>query len=118
MTINPGNYNIIIYGGYSLNQIFTWSDQNGNIVNLAGFTATLEGRYNLTDSSPFLTLSTSNGGIVLGGSAGTITLLMSTAATAALTPGVGVYNLQITSPTGEVDPLMQGTITVQEMPTR
>lgn len=118
MTITPGNYNLTIYPGYSVNQTFTWLDQNGNPVNLTSYGALLEARYNLTDTSAFITLSTGAGSIVLGGSAGTITLIMSTAQTATLIPGIGVYNLQITTASGEVDPLLQGQIIIQELPTR
>lgn len=118
MTITPGNLNITIYTSRTFNTVLTWTDSSGNPVNLTGYTASLEARYNLTDASPFITLTTSNGGITLGGSAGTITLSMSPAATASLTPGQGVYDLEMTALSGEQDTLLEGIVTVQESVTR
>lgn len=118
MTITPGNFNFIIYAGRTLDILLTWADQNNSPINLTGYTAQLEARYNLTDSSPFITLTTSNGGIILGDAAGTITIFMSPGATSSLIAGEGVYDLEMTSPAGQQDSLIQGIVTVQEMPTR
>lgn len=116
-TITPGNFNFTVYQGYTLGQQFFWTDQNNNPIDLTGYNSILDAKYSLTDTNPFLSLSTSNGGITLGGTAGTITLAMSTAQTSALTPGIGIYNLQITDSLGNVNPLMYGTLIVQQLPT-
>jgi hypothetical protein len=60
----------------------------------------------------WLTLTTANGGITLGGAAGTITITASATATAALTaPAVGVYDLELV--TGStVRRLAAGEVTV------
>lgn len=117
MTINPANLNLTIYQGYTFNDVWYWENEDGTPVDLTTYTATIQARYNLTDSSPFLTLSTSNGGITLGGTAGSILVNMSSAATATLTPGEGVWNLQMVGG-GISGALLQGIIIIQEMPTR
>lgn len=117
MTINPANLNLTIYQGYTFNDVWYWENEDGTPVDLTTYTATIQARYNLTDSSPFLTLSTLNGGITLGGTAGSILVNMSSAATATLTPGEGVWNLQMVGG-GISGALLQGIIIIQEMPTR
>ena len=69
-------------------------------------------------TSPFLTLTTENGGIALGGSAGTITLTISAAATAALTAASGCYDLELVSGSGLVTRLLQGRVVVSREVTR
>ena len=118
MAITPGNFNFTIYIGNTLNIPLTWSDQTGTPINNTGYSATLECRYNLTDSSPFLTLSSPSNGITLSGSTGIITLNANTSTTAALNAGIGLYDLQMTDTLGNVFTLLQGTVTVQEMITR
>lgn len=112
MTITPGNYDITIYQGASFNQLLTWRDENNALVNLTGYTARMMARNAAGASSPFLTLTTENGGIALGGAAGTITLSMTPAQTAALAPANGVYDLELASAGGTVTRLLQGSLFV------
>lgn len=118
-TITPGNLNLTIYTSDTFSASFTWNDSGGNPMNLTGYTARMQGRYNLTDTSPFITFQT--GGtpsITLGGVAGTIALLASSSVTSLLAAGVGLYDLQLTDGSGNTFTLLQGSLTVQEMVTR
>jgi hypothetical protein len=117
-SVTPAAFNFTILQGRTFNYSFTWTDGSGNPVDLTGYTAQMYCRYNLTDTTPFLQLTTSNGGIALGGTSGTITLSASTSTTSALTAGIGVYDLELISGSGIANSLLVGTITVQEMPTR
>ena len=118
MTISPGTYDITIYQGTTFNQQFTWKDQNNALVNLTGYTARMMARAGIDSSTPFITLTTANGGISLGGAAGTITLLMSDASTSALVNGKGVYDLEVINGSGTVTRLLQGNIFISAEVTR
>jgi hypothetical protein len=113
-----GTYDITIEQGATFRRILTWRDGNGVAVNLTGWTARLQMRRSLTASSPFLELNTESGGLVLGGSAGTIEIVISAEATAALDQKHGVYDLEMVSGSGEVTRLLQGRVTLDREATR
>lgn len=112
MTITPGNYDITIYQGATFNQLFTWRDENNTLINLSGYTARLMARTAAGAATAFITLTTENGGVALGGAAGTVTLNMSAAQTAALSPVNGVYDLEMVDSGGLVTRLLQGNLFV------
>lgn len=118
MTTAPGNYDITLYQGTSFNQQFTWKDENDTLINLTGYTARMMARTSVDEPTPFITLTTANGGIALGGAAGTITLIMSDTATSALTTTSGVYDLELVSGGGVVTRLLQGNLMVSNEVTR
>ena len=84
---------------------------NGTPVNLTGWTASMMVRKNYTDASPVLTLTTENGGIALGGSAGTIILTASSTLTSAMPAGTGVYDLELYTGS-ETRKLLRGDVTI------
>jgi hypothetical protein len=112
-------YDLLIDQGATLNIVATWKDSSGTPINLTGYTARMSVRATFTSSSSVLDLNTSNGGITLGGSAGTITITASATTTAALTaPFSGVYDLELVSGGGVVTRLLEGTATVSPEVTR
>jgi hypothetical protein len=117
MTISPGNYDITIYQGATFTQQFTWKDQNGTAIDLTGYTARMMARTAVDNATPFISLAT-GGGIALGGAAGTITLTMSDAQTAALAAQYGVYDLELIDGSGNVSRLLQGNLFVHKEITR
>ena len=117
MTFSPGNYDITIYQGATFSQVLTWKDGNDALVNLTGYTARMMARTSVDGATPFLTLTTENGGIALGGAAGTITLSVNAAGTAALTQS-GVYDLELVSTSGLVTRLLQGSLFISREVTR
>jgi len=116
--MTAGNYDIVIEQGATFNLPITWKDQNNNPINLSGFTANMMMRATPSDTSSFINLTTSNGGITLGGSAGTIAIYMSSAATAAITQTHGVYDLILTDNSGNVTRLLQGNVIINQDVTR
>ena len=104
MTISPGNYDLTIYQGATFSQTLTWKDASNMLVNLTGYTARMMARTAVSAASPFITLTTENGGITLGGTAGSVTLNMTAAATSAITEALGVYDLELVAPGGDVPP--------------
>ncbi len=113
-----GKLNMVIEQGATFNPVLTWKDANDAAIDLADWTARMHIRAEITDADPLLTLTTEDGGITLGGAAGTISLLISAADTADLDWESGVYDLEMVSPSGIVTRLLKGTVTVQAEVTR
>lgn len=87
-------------------------------VDITGCSARMQVRSVVDDATVLLELSTANGGIALGGAAGTITLQLSAAATTALTWVRGVYDLEITLSDASVRRLLEGSVKVKPEVTR
>lgn len=112
-----------IIQGATFTQSLTWKtkpDENTTAtpVDLTGCTARMQVRAKVNASEVLLTLTTENGGIALGGTAGTIELLIDADDTAALTWAAGVYDLEIVYPGGQVRRLMYGSVSVSPEVTR
>lgn len=99
-----GDYNFTVGQGETWNPTLTLTDSAGALVNLTGYTARLTIRETYASESALISLTTENGGITLGGAAGTIALLATATQTAALvvpdSPGTPpskrlVYDLEL-----------------------
>jgi hypothetical protein len=92
-----GNYDIVVEQGATFGLVITWRDSAGALVNLTSYTAFLEVRRGRTTpvGPLILSMTTSNGCIALGGALGTITLALTATQTAALTPGIYEYDLEM-----------------------
>lgn len=115
--------NRAIIQGATYTQSLTWKtaadeDATKTPVDLTGCTARMQVRAKVGASEVLLTLTTENGGISLGGTAGTIDLLIDAEDTAELTWSAGVYDLEIVYPGGQVRRLMYGTVAVSPEVTR
>lgn len=91
--------------------VLTWTADDV-AVNLTGCTAKMQIRETFEASTALATVDTSGGGIVLGGTAGTITLNIPAATTATLTPGTFVYDILLTWPSGAKQVIVRGTVMV------
>lgn len=87
-------------------------------VDLTGCTARMQIRSEVESPTVLLELSTTNGRIVLGGPAGTATMTIDAATTAATEWDSGVWDLEITHPGGEVSRMAEGTASVSPEVTR
>lgn len=105
-------YNFTLEQGTTYDQTLTWKTQADVPINLTGSTARMQLRQSPESSTALLNLTTENGGITLGGSAGTVRLLITATQTALLTFNVAVYDLEIVSSSGVVTRLMKGSITL------
>lgn len=115
--MTAGIYDIVIEKGATWNPVITWKDSAGAAINLTGYSARLQIREKVTSSSALVSL-TSSSGITLGGAAGTITPLISSTDTAALSFTTGVYDLELISGSGVVYRVLQGKVTVSPEVTR
>lgn len=104
--------------GATFRKLFTWTAGTPAVtVDLTGCTARMQLRSELASSAPLVTLTTENGGITLGGTAGTIELLISATSTAAFTWTSAVFDLEIVN-AGVVTRLLYGTVSVSQEVTR
>ena len=114
--------NLQILQGSTFNELVTY--QTGATtatavpVNLTGCTARMQARPTLESSTVLLNLTTENGGIVLGGVAGTIRLQLSATATAAIPWKQAVYDLELVFADGTVTRKLAGSISVSPEVTR
>ena len=111
-------FDITINQGATFELTVTWKDSTGAAINLTGYSARMQVRETYSSASTIVSL-TNGSGITLGGSAGTIAILISATTTAALTaPFSGVYDLELVSASGVVTRLLQGAATVSPEVTR
>jgi hypothetical protein len=110
-------YDLLIEQGANFSQVITYKE-DGVPVALTGYTARMQVRATLESASTLVELTTANGRIALGGTAGTITLTISATDTAALTSGRGLYDLALVIGTGIVTRLLQGVATSSRNVTR
>jgi len=115
----PAKVRLQLLQGQTYHQVFTWRAGTPPApVDLTGCSALMHVRASVGAPAVLLELSTTNGRIALGGEAGTITLALSAAETAALTFASAVYDLEITHPGGQVRRLLQGAVAVSPEVTR
>jgi hypothetical protein len=106
---SPGVLDLNCYQGANFDYTLTWQ-AGGTVVNLTGYTARMQVRDSYDAGTAIVSL-TSGTGITLGGTAGTIALVLSATATALLdgTPNTQfVYDLELVSGAGYVTRLVEG----------
>lgn len=84
---------------------------------LTGYRARMQVRKYLESATPMITLTTENERILLGGEEGTIQLMIRAEDTATIQFS-GVYDLEIISPSNEVDRVLQGNFNLSHEVTR
>ncbi len=112
-----GTHDIVCDQGATFSRVFTWQDSTGLPVNLTGYTARMQVRATIDSASTLLSLTTENGGISLGGTAGTVTITASATQTAAVAAGCYVYDIELVIGSTVVR-LVQGQFTVDGEVTR
>lgn len=113
--MTPGKINFTCPQGSTFTRTLTYKVDD-TPVNLSGYTAQLQVReYHYSDE--FIANLTSSAGITLGGSAGTISILISASVTSDFVPGDYVYDLEIATG-GTVTRLIEGKFIVTPEVTR
>jgi hypothetical protein len=113
-TIEINGINSISYTPYASGGVLEYNEP----VNLAGYTARMQIRNKLSDTTYLLNMTTENGGIILNNSIKTIELKITAVNSTAITWTSGVYSLELISAEGVVSTLMNGTVTVKQEVTR
>lgn len=106
--ISPATYNATVPCGSSWDRTFTWTIDS-TAINWTGYTARLQVKEHL-NSTAVLTL-TNGSGITLGGSAGTIAVVITATQSGAITPGTYLYDLEVTTGT-TVYRVLQGKLSL------
>lgn len=106
-----GKYSMEVDKGSVFRLIFTIKT-NETPWNLTGYTAEMKIRKNSSTGAVLKTLNTTNGKIALGGTAGTVTITMSSSETDVLPVGRHVYDLELVSGGGEVNRVLEGRLLV------
>lgn len=101
--------NFTVDQGTAFDVVMTWR-AGGALVNLTNYHAKMQIRPAPGNATLINELSTTNGKIALGGSAGTITLSIPYTETALFKEGGAVYDLILTPPNGKPFKLLYGTI--------
>ena len=111
--------NLKIDQGASFNKLVTWKAGTPALpVNLTGCSARMQIRGKLLDAVALLDLTTVNGGIALGGVAGTVTIIITAAQTTLFAWASAVYDLEIVYADGTVRRLLTGSVSVSPNITR
>jgi hypothetical protein len=87
-------------------------DDNGDVVNLTGYSGAAQMRKHYTSST------STNFTVVVNALAGTVTLSMNAVTSANVTPGRYVYDCELTSSSNVVSRLVEGIVTVTPQVTR
>ncbi|MEO3860112.1 hypothetical protein [Acrocarpospora sp. B8E8] len=106
-----GTYRFKIDQGATLRRILVWKKEDGTPVDLTDYTARMEIR-DQAGGVLLYRLDTDNGGLTLGGEAGTITLHIPAATSTPWAWRAGVYDLELIAPNGDVVRLIQGGLQV------
>jgi hypothetical protein len=113
--INPGTYNFTLYQGADFDRTFTVT-QGGTALNLTGYSAAMQVR-EAADSTATLLSLTSGSGITLGGTAGSVAVVITSAQSSAIASGSYAYDLELFSG-AQVTRLLQGAVNVSGNVTR
>jgi hypothetical protein len=111
-------YNITVTQGDTLSRVLTWTNNAKVPNNLTGYTAKMQVRSSADSTTVVLELSTVNGYIVLGGTAGTITLTVPAANMSIVNAGQYVYDLELVSGGGQKTTIVEGNFKVKAQVTR
>ena len=115
--MTAGAYDFIIEQGSTFTRTITWKDANGNLIDLSSYTARMHLRRSADEPKTVIGLTTENGRISLGGSDGTVSLLISATDTEALDAITGVYDLEMVNG-AVVTKIIAGAFTVRKEVTR
>lgn len=115
--MQPGKVNFKTPQGSTFTRTLVYK-VDGSAVNLTGYTARMQVRKSVTDSTVLLSLATDDSSIVITGATGTITLTVPATTMAAVSAGSWVYDLEIVSSGGVVTRLIEGKFVVTPEVTR
>ena len=107
-TAGPVHFEIPTYSEFGVTMTWYLTSAKTTTKDLSTYTAAMDIRRKQSDSAALIAL-TSGSGITLGGSAGTIVITLTDTQTAAVTPGPGVWDLELIDSGGSNLRLVEGT---------
>lgn len=109
---------LTIIQGATFRHKLTWKGPDKRLRNLTGYTAKMHIRSAASSAQVLQELTTANAKITLGGPAGTIDLHLTAAETGSYAWTEGVYDLELSAPSGDVYRLVEGSVVVSPEVTR
>lgn len=109
---------IAIEQGATFRLDISFVDSDGEAIDLTGYTARMQVRETYEATTVVLEATTANGYIIVDGPNGIVSVRIPPSATEALAVAPGVYDVEVESSSGEVDRLVQGTVSVSPEVTR
>jgi hypothetical protein len=111
------DYDLLIEQGATFELSIVWKDDEGAPIDITGYSARMQIRQNY-DTDPVISLtSASGGGIVLGGTAGSIDITIGANSTDDIEIRRGRYDLELEL-AGVVTRLIQGSVDISREVTR
>lgn len=104
--------NLIIDQGATYNTTVTLTDNDGNAINLTGYSGAAQMRKSYTSSTAY------SFDVLIGDSSGTITLSMSANTTASIPGGRYLYDVELTDTSENISRVFEGIVTVNPNITR
>jgi hypothetical protein len=117
MSIAPGIVNLTFAQGSTWKLSLTYTNGDGLPIDLTNYSARMQARSSYDSATAALSLANGTG-ITLGGTAGTVDLLVDADDSAAIDSGTYVYDLEVESQSGEVVKIIAGGLTVLPEATR
>jgi hypothetical protein len=102
--------NITIDKGSHFAFSFIWKDEDGNTIDLTGYTAAMQARKNYKSTDLILDLTTENGGIEIDEDADTVTVIVPDTMSSTIAEFGALYDLELISPEGLVTRVIEGRI--------
>lgn len=114
---------MIVDQGATVNTVFTIKNSARSVLDITGYVARMQvRRFDGTTRDPSPTViaeyTSYDGYLIIGDTAGTVTLLIPPAEMAAYEPGSYVYDLEVESSLGETTRIVQGKFIVRAEVTR
>lgn len=106
--MEPATYAIKIYQGKTFSLSMTWKDGSGAVIDLTLYAARMTVRKKLGGTA-VIGLSVGSG-IVVAATSPNIVVTMTATQTAAMDFGIGIYDLEVQSPSGIVYGLLEGPV--------
>jgi hypothetical protein len=107
-------YNDIIDQGASYELEATWTDANGDVIDISGYTVAFAIKRTFADADDIIRFTEADEEVTINGPEGTITILISPADTGGMPAGRWPWDLLITDPaTGRANRVFDGHVTVR-----
>jgi hypothetical protein len=113
-----GRYDLIIDKGSTWERTLILKYDDDTRVDLSGFYAELDIRVTEFSEEVEIQLDSNSPTILLGGTSGTITLILSPSITEAFTTPVGKYDLKLIAPDNTTEFILYGTVKINQTVTR
>jgi len=113
-----GTYNFIIEKGTTFTRTVTWTDSEGDPIDLTGYTARMQGRASMDSTTTLFSLTSPSTGISIPTPANGALIITLTDTQTTNLPCGGVHDLELVSPSGTVTRLFQGSFDISNEVTR